>query len=154
MVQVNADKARQIECDTRLQARSSLWHRERRWRVTASRFGDIALATDRRWMAKLCRSLLKPAVPRNPAVLHGQQYEGVARSQFETLYGAKVKPAGFFICTERPWLGASPDGVIDEEQIIEIKCPYRGRNSKVEPSGEFPFLGRCNNTVRLKKHSK
>jgi len=102
----------------------------------------------------LCRSLLKPAVPRNPAVLHGQQYEGVARSQFETLYGAKVKPAGFFICTECPWLGASPDGVIDEEQIIEIKCPYRGKNSKVEPSGEFPFLERCNNTVRLKKHSK
>jgi len=71
-----------------------------------------------------------------------------------TLYGAKVKPAGFFICTEHPWLKASPDGVIDEEQIIEIKCPYRGRNSKVEPSGEFTFLERCNNTVRLKKHSK
>jgi len=137
-LQVTADRARQLERDTRLQARSALWHRERRWRITASRFGDIALATDRRCKQKLCRSLLKPAVLRNRAVLHGQQNEAVARSQFEQLYGVQVKPAGFFICAERPWLGASPDGVINEDQILEIKCPYRGRNSKIEPSREFP----------------
>jgi hypothetical protein len=38
----------------------------------------------------------------------------------------KCLPAGFFIRPDYPFLGTSPDGVIDDEYLIEVKCPYSG----------------------------
>jgi hypothetical protein len=35
----------------------------------------------------------------------------------------KCLPAGFFIRPDYPFLGTSPDGVIDDEYLIEVKCP-------------------------------
>ena len=47
----------------------------------------------------------------------------------------------FFVCHEKPFLGASPDAVLDDgESIVEIKCPYNGRNEDVKPGKNFPFL--------------
>jgi hypothetical protein len=43
----------------------------------------------------------------------------------------KCLPAGFFIRPDYPFLGTSPDGVIDDEYLIEVKCPYSGRNENV-----------------------
>ena len=90
----------------------------------------------------------------NRAVLHGQQYEATARKMFEMMYDVKVSAAGLFVSVDRPWLGASPDGVIDSDRIIEIKCPYRGRKAMIEPSPMFPFLVREGPEIKLKQHSK
>jgi len=120
-IKVTSDRAREIEQSTRDQANSTAWHEERRWRITASRFGDIALATDRRYREKLCQSLLNTPFFWSVATAHGKRYESVARNTFSRLFDIEVKPAGFFVCVERPWLGASPDGIIDNDRIIEIK---------------------------------
>lgn len=34
-----------------------------------------------------------------------------------------VTPCGLFIDTEKPFLGASPDGLLGTDGIIEVKCP-------------------------------
>lgn len=76
-LKVTADKVVAIEEQTRGQASSNNWFKERSWRITASRFGDICLATDRRNRQKLCESLYQPsaAVFRSEALVHGRTYE-------------------------------------------------------------------------------
>jgi len=38
----------------------------------------------------------------------------------------EIKLCGLFIDTENPCLGASPDGLIDEDGLVEIKMPFVG----------------------------
>lgn len=41
-----------------------------------------------------------------------------------------VEKVGFIINDQHPWLGCSPDGyVLSENKIIEIKCPYAGKEN-------------------------
>lgn len=52
----------------------------------------------------------------------------------------KCKKCGLFVRTDLPYLGASPDSVIDSETLIEVKCPYAGREALIVPGKLFPFL--------------
>lgn len=47
----------------------------------------------------------------------------MARGDLEKLLQRKILPCGLFIDVQYQYLAASPDGVIDDETIIEIKCP-------------------------------
>jgi len=41
-----------------------------------------------------------------------------------------VRPCGLFIDGEHPFLGASPDGLVDNDKILEVKCtPSIGQKS-------------------------
>ena len=53
---VTEEQARQIEERTRKQAKSVLWREQRLWRITASRFGEVAKITHRRNLEKLCKT--------------------------------------------------------------------------------------------------
>jgi len=44
----------------------------------------------------------------------------------------EIKPCGLFIDTENSYLGASPDGLIDENGLVEIKCPLSAENLTAE----------------------
>ena len=110
---------------------------ERKWRLTASRFGEICKATNRRNKTKLCASIYSQLPLKSPAVIHGQQYEGVALKKFESVYDLEVSPVGFFIDRFNNFLGATPDGVISDEAIVEVKCPYKHRNSEISESIVF-----------------
>jgi len=153
-LQVSATERADIERQTRKQAGSSVWHEERKWRITASRFGDVAHATDRRCRDKLCKSILDPPKLWNAAVLHGKELETVAKTVLEQQLQITVELAGLFVCTDRPWLGASPDGLVGTDAIVEIKCPYRGRKLKIVPSADFPFLEYRDGKPALKEHNK
>ena len=56
---------------------------------------------------------------------------------YEMLTGNKVKDCGFFVHPEFEWLGASPDGLIGDHGLIEIKAPFSLRN---ETSPKFKSL--------------
>ena len=56
-----------------------------------------------------------------------------------------------FVCKDHPYLAATPDGVIDDDHIVEVKCPYVGRNSTIKPGPMFPFLLKINQDIQLKK---
>ena len=62
----------------------------------------------------------------NKEVKWGQQYEDEARMQYEARTGNKVDLCGFIRYNE--YFGGSPDGLVGEDGIIEIKCPYSGKN--------------------------
>ena len=67
----------------------------------------------------------------------------------------KVKKCGLFVYKEKPFLGATPDGVIDDGNIIEVKCPFAGRKQRIELQSikYFKFFEVSDDKVKLKKRS-
>lgn len=57
------------------------------------------------------------------AMLHGIETEPEARSMYELETGNDVVLTGFIRHPENPFLGASPDGLVGKDGLIEIKCP-------------------------------
>lgn len=57
------------------------------------------------------------------ATEYGKLHETFAIEAFEAEYNLKVEKCGLFIDKEHYFLGASPDGTVENEAIIEIKCP-------------------------------
>ena len=51
--------------------------------------------------------------------------------------------------TDHPQLGASPDRVINDEEIVEVKCPYTAREHPVNPN-TTPFLEKVGQSLQLK----
>lgn len=124
VVNVTTKQAADIEAETKQQAGCARWAEERQYRLTASRFGEICKMTQRRNIEKLCNSLFEHSYICTPAITHGKLYESTAIKKFETITNLKVQPAGLFVLPELPYLGASPDGLIDDNVIVEVKCPY------------------------------
>ena len=57
----------------------------------------------------------------NEAMQHGHEYEAEARNIYELETGNNVVQVGF--CEDNEFVGVSPDGLIDDDGLIEIKCP-------------------------------
>lgn len=76
-------QAQALSNETINQASCDLWFRERRWRLTASRFGEITKLTERRDMEKLCDSVISPIQINSPSLTHGRSNEGAAIRQYE-----------------------------------------------------------------------
>jgi YqaJ-like viral recombinase domain len=55
----------------------------------------------------------------------------MACGQYEQQRGITVSPSGFTLHNEYPYLGASADGIIDNSVVLEIKCPYSGRDKTI-----------------------
>jgi predicted phage-related endonuclease len=62
----------------------------------------------------------------NEATVWGHTNEPLAREEFEKKLNLKVLPTGFIMRDE--FYGGSPDGLIDEDGLIEIKCPFNTSN--------------------------
>ena len=53
----------------------------------------------------------------------GVQWEAPARLAYEAHTGEWVNETGLWVSDEYPWLAASPDGLIGEEGLVEVKAP-------------------------------
>lgn len=60
----------------------------------------------------------------NSATHFGELFEDIARSIFEHYTDFSVKEYGFIVNKKYNCLGVSPDGVLDNGDLLEIKCPY------------------------------
>lgn len=152
-MQVSTDDISVIENATRGQSASATWFSERSWRLTASRFGDILKATSRRNMEKLCQTIVFAKRLSTKSVVHGLKYEKAAIQAFEAKTGNRVQPCGLYVDPNNPFLAASPDGIIGTEQVIEVKCPYRGYGQQIVANKTFPFLERSPDQKIHLKHT-
>lgn len=59
----------------------------------------------------------------NAAMQWGIDNEPVARAMYETTIGQDVDQCGFILHPSIKMTGASPDGLIADDGLIEIKCP-------------------------------
>lgn len=124
---------------------------ERKWRLTASKFGEICHLTEARDLEKFCKTLLNPDPLNTAAIVHGRTYEQKAIEILEERLQEKVEPSGLFVRPDLAFLGATPDGLIGSNAIVECKCPYSGRQAKIVPGKFFPFLEKDGNNIKLKR---
>lgn len=59
----------------------------------------------------------------SPYMEHGTETEDEARSFYELATKAFVEPVGFVLHPTMDFSGASPDGLVGEDGVLEIKCP-------------------------------
>ena len=106
------------------------WHLARRGRLTASNFGSV-LQAKRVTPSLLKRLLGEYDLSRVKAVQWGVNNETEALKAFTNLTGKTVLETGIWLDTSGI-LGASPDGLVEEDSVLEAKCPYTERNMTIE----------------------
>jgi hypothetical protein len=114
---------KQIERDTIEQSTSELWQTLRKERLTASNFGLVCRMRPTTSCAMTVKNILFPALTDTAAMKYGREMEEIAKQDLSQLLEKDIKPCGLFIDCDNPYLSASPDGLVDEDDLIEIKCP-------------------------------
>ena len=132
-----------------MEQRSDEWFKARLGKATASNFADVLAklksggeaAGRRNYRARLVVERLtgRPLESySNAAMQQGIEREPLARVAYEAETGNMVQEVGFF---RHPTLeaGASPDGLVGVDGLVEIKCPTLAThleylNLSVEPS--------------------
>lgn len=120
---------------------SAEWTVARIGKITASRFGEVmtlAKSNKDREAGKLsdsASSYLDQVVgevltgkahelPDMRMLQWGNEHEPIARQVYEARTGNKVRKVGF-VELEGFDIGCSPDGLVGEKGITEIKCPFK-----------------------------
>lgn len=110
------------------------WFACRRGKVTSSCVDDV-LAKGRggapsvsraNYIAQLVSERLTGKVEESytsPAMQFGIENEPYARGLYETTHDVLVEQVGFVVHPEIEMSGASPDGLVGDDGLVEIKCP-------------------------------
>ena len=116
-----------------MEQRTEEWHQLRVGKVTASRVADIIAKTKtgystsrENYLAQLvCERMTgKPAESySNSAMQWGTDQEPFARAAYEAAKNVLVDELGFATHPTISMAGASPDGLVGEVGLVEIKCP-------------------------------
>lgn len=116
-----------------MEQRSPEWFAARLGKVTGSRVADLMAKTKTgygasraNYMAELiCERLTGEPAERfqNAAMQWGTDTEPMAREAYEFLMARLVTDAGFVVNPRIADFGASPDGFVGDDGLIEIKCP-------------------------------
>jgi putative phage-type endonuclease len=109
------------------------WFAARLGKVTASRVADVIAKTKTGWGASRANYMAELVAERltgtsadkfsNAAMQWGTEQEPEARAAYEFRVGVDVLQVGFVPHPTIPMTGASPDGLIGEDGLVEIKCP-------------------------------
>lgn len=59
----------------------------------------------------------------NDALSYGRQHEADALNSLKLNLAIEVRKCGLFVDKKMPYLGATPDGFVGDDGIVEIKCP-------------------------------
>lgn len=112
---------------------SQEWFDARKGKVTASRVADVIAKTKSGYSASRAKYAGDLIVERltgvsperftNAAMAWGNDVEPQARAAYEYHRAAKVELVGFVPHPTIADSGASPDGLVGSDGLIEIKCP-------------------------------
>ncbi|XP_060853394.1 uncharacterized protein LOC132931411 [Rhopalosiphum padi] len=146
---------KKIEIDTRDQNLNPNWFQERKIRLTASRFGEICkMRPNTSCKTKVHNILYKPPVT-SKQMSYGHNMEHEARKKLEEIIKLDVQLSGLVIDTNFPYLAASPDGLVGDHAIVEIKCPYTAKDSENSVDAvNNKLLSYCNITQENKLQLK
>jgi putative phage-type endonuclease len=113
------------------------WLAERAGKVTASALSNVMMAKTtagyQNYMAQLiCERLTGQPVEtfKSAAMDHGNETEPQARAFYELETGHDVTEWGFIQHPSLEGSGASPDGLIGADGLVEIKCPQPAKHIK------------------------
>lgn len=116
-----------------MEQRTEEWFAARCGKVTASRVADIVAKTKTGYSASrenylaqlVCERMTgKPAESySNTAMQWGTDQEPFARAAYEAAKDVLVQEVGFVVHPNIEGAGASPDGLVGDFGLVEIKCP-------------------------------
>ena len=109
------------------------WLKVRLGKVTASGVADVLAKTKTGVSASRGNYLIKLAIQRttgvieesytNDAMQWGKDNEAQARIAYEVASNCFVDQIAFIDHPTIKWFGASPDGLVNDDGLVEIKCP-------------------------------
>lgn len=121
-----------------IEQRSPEWFKARSGKLTGSQVGAALGLNPYKKPSDLMREMvrshhgLESEFISNVATEWGTANEQSATNQFEMFHSSvPVVETGFHVHPEHDWLGASPDGLLGDKGLIEIKCPYGQRKNEV-----------------------
>ena len=118
------------------------WKKQRLGRYTSSQFGKIKIAksgknkggltdTSKTYMNQILAELMTGEPQDNvkaKALQYGIDNEPIAIKAYEKAKGVKVKKGKFRLIPRFNLGGGTPDGLIGNDGVIEVKCPYISTN--------------------------
>lgn len=111
--------------------RTDAWYQERCGKVTASRICDVMATTQKGWgaaRAKYMDDLIaerlsgQPTIRRVASMEARVELEPEARIAYEFYTDNAITEVGFIPHPSIPNAGASPDGIVSDDGLVEIKC--------------------------------
>lgn len=130
-----------------LEQRSTEWFKARLGRLTASRVADMMAKTRNGWGASRANYAWELAIERltgeptpsfcSPAMQWGVDHEDHARAAYQIHALETVEEIGF-IEHPRLFAGASPDGLLGTDGMLEIKCPGSAAHGETLLTGRIP----------------
>lgn len=116
-----------------MEQRTEAWFAARAGKATASRIADIIAKTKSGPSASRQAYAVQLALERitgqreegftSAAMQRGTELEAEARAAYEAERGELVREVGFIDHPNIEMSGASPDGMVGKDGLLEIKCP-------------------------------
>lgn len=104
--------------------RSQAWRDARKGRITASLAAAVLGLDSSKGPLAAYREIVGPHKDHdNRHKAWGREFEPAARFAYEVKTRNLVFETGFWTHPTLAWLGASPDGLVDDDGLLEIKCP-------------------------------
>jgi len=131
-----------------VEQRTDEWFKSRLGKVTASRVTDVMARTKAGWgagranyMAQLISERLtgeQQSSFSNAAMQWGTDTEPQARAAYTLITGRTVEEVGFVDHPAIEMSGASPDGLVGDSGLVEIKCPNTATHLETLITGAVP----------------
>ena len=161
-ISVSPAKMLEVEATTRDQGMASefatnLWMAERRKRITASACGQIAKRRTTTKVANQVKALLYTSFKGTTATKWGSLQEPETQSAYLTMKqgmspAIAVCKSGFVIHPSHHWLGASPDGLVNDPTSADPKGIVAYKNPQNAATQRKDFcLALTDGTLRLKR---
>ncbi len=125
---------------------SSEWFAARLGHVTGSRVSDAlakeGTATRENYLWQLVAERLtgqpQDSFAPNAAMIRGTEQEPISRAAYEAHTGTFVEQTGFVHHPTMKWFGASPDGLIGTDGVLELKNPNTATHLAYRKAGQPP----------------
>ena len=131
-----------------IEQRTEEWFAQRLGKVTASRVADVIAKTNTGASASRDNYATQLILERltnkqaefysNAAMQWGTETEPMARQAYELKRGVFVDEVGFIDHPTIEMSGASPDGLVGKNGLVEIKCPESKTHMEYLLSGKAP----------------
>ena len=113
-----------------MEQRTAEWFDARKDKITASNVGAILELSPYKTPGDVMREMVRfvrrqfREFTGNAATQWGVDNEPHALAALGLETGEFIERCGFIVHPDHPWLGASPDGLINDDTVVEAKCPY------------------------------
>jgi len=121
-----------------MEQRTQEWFDARKGKLTGSNVGAALGLNPWKKPEDLIRQMVREyhgaesEFTGNVATSHGTLHEPLALMDYLGKTGNLVEECGFFVHPDYDWLGASPDGLVGADGLVEVKCPFGLRNKKAD----------------------